>query len=139
MNVLIAEDHAITAKLIANTISQINDIDVVGIAANGQEVVKAIDDKLIDVILMDINMPYLDGLQATEKVLQKSPNVKVLVISGYSEPWIIKKSLNVGALGFINKKEGFDKIGSAITTVFNGFPYLDDTSLQSIVKDYSFS
>lgn len=138
MNILIVEDHALTAKLIARSLEALKEIDIIGIASNGKEAVSSVEENKVDVVLMDINLPYLDGIQATEMILKKSPDTKILMISGHTEAWIIKKSLSAGALGYISKKVGYEVISDAINVVFNGHPYLDDQSLRTIVDDYDY-
>lgn len=136
MDVLIAEDHAVTAKLIAKHLQSKTDINLVGIAKDGENAVSEVLKKHVDVILMDVNMPFMDGIKAAEKILKSKPDVKVLFLSVHTEPWIIKQTINVGGAGYVSKKHGFNKIYDAIVTVFQGDPYLDDTSLKSIVDDF---
>ena len=83
MNVLIAEDHELTARLIANSLSDLNNIDIVGIARNGKEAVSSIENYSIDIILMDINMPLMDGIQATKIIREKRPDIKFSALNHF--------------------------------------------------------
>ena len=139
MNVLIAEDHAITAKLLARMLSRSANINVVGVVSNGMGVMKMAAEKDIDVVLLDITMPYLDGMQTMDQLFKSYPNIKVLILSGHTESWIIEKSLKLGASGYLTKQVDTNEVIEAITTVYNGENYLDDTSLHAIIhsrKDF---
>jgi DNA-binding NarL/FixJ family response regulator len=137
MNVLIAEDHAITAKLLARMLSRSSNINVVGVVSNGMGVMKMVAEKPVDIILMDITMPYLDGMQTMDQLFKKHPKVKVLILSGHTESWVIEKSLKLGASGYLTKQVDTNEVIEAITTVYNGENYLDDTSLHAIVHSRS--
>ena len=139
MNILIVEDHAATAKLLSEYLTKQGEYDVIDIAYNGKEAIKKITQKPVDVVLMDVNMPFVDGIEATENILYKIPHIKVLMLSVYSEPWIIKRSIKAGAHGYLNKKAGIDKISQAITEISRGKPYLDESSLNTIMNDYDYS
>lgn len=133
MNVLIAEDHAITAKLLARMLSRSGNINVVGIVSNGMGVMKMAAEKDIDVVLLDITMPYLDGMQTMDQLFKLYPNIKVLILSGHTESWIIEKSLKLGASGYLTKQVDTNEVIEAITTVYNGENYLDSTSLHTLI------
>lgn len=134
MNVLIAEDHAITAKLLAKMLSRSKSINVVGVVSNGMGVMKMVSEKPVDVILLDITMPYLDGMQTMDQLFKDYPNIKVLVLSGHTESWVIEKSLKLGASGYLTKQVDTNEVIEAITTVFSGENYLDETSLHAILN-----
>ncbi len=133
MNLLIAEDHAITAKLLAKMLSRNEHINVVGVVSNGMGVIKMVAEKDVDVILLDIEMPYLDGLQTMDLLMKNHPNIKVLVLSGHTESWIIEKSLKLGASGYITKQVDTNEVIEALFAVYKGDSYLDETSLHSII------
>jgi DNA-binding NarL/FixJ family response regulator len=136
MRVLIAEDHMITARLLEKMLKADTDLDIVGVATNGKEVIKMVQEQVVDIILMDINMPFLDGLHAMEKISYINPNIKIIVISGYTEAWIIKFSISSGAQGYLSKRVNVSEIIEAIDVVRNGGTYLDELSLNAIVDDY---
>lgn len=137
INLLIAEDHAITAKLLAKMLSKNDKINIVGIVSNGMGVIKMVAEKDVDVVLLDIEMPYLDGLQTMDLLFRNYPNVKVLVLSGHTESWIIEKSLKLGAAGYITKKVDTNEVIEALFAVYRGDNYLDETSLHSIINGHN--
>ncbi len=136
IKILIAEDHAITAKLLNRVLSRSGKIEVVGIARDGNEVIRMAETMDPDVILLDITMPYVDGITAMDRIFSVKPDVKVLILSGHTEAWVIKKSLNAGAAGYLTKQVDLELIIDAITTVHHGGSYLDRYCLISILNDY---
>jgi two-component system invasion response regulator UvrY len=133
MNVLIAEDHNLTAKLLERMLSDAGNISVVGVVSNGLGVLRAISEMHIDVILMDVTMPYLDGIETLEKLLEIAPKVKTVMLSAHTEGWIVEKSLQMGARGYLTKKVDVNQVLEAINTVYNGDHYLDDISLKAMI------
>jgi DNA-binding NarL/FixJ family response regulator len=136
MRVLIAEDHMITARLLERMLKADTDLEIVGVASNGKQVLSMVKEHEIDIILMDINMPFLDGLHAMEKISYINPNIKIIVVSGYTEAWIIKFSISSGAQGYLSKRVNVGEILEAINVVREGGTYLDEFSLNAIVDDY---
>lgn len=134
MNVLIAEDHSITAKLLARMLSRSENINVVGVVSNGLGVLKMVAEKPVDVILLDITMPYLDGMETMDQLFKNYPNIKVLVLSGHTESWVIEKSLKLGASGYLTKQVDTNEVLEAITSVYEGNNYLDEISLQALIN-----
>ncbi|MFW5662224.1 MAG: response regulator, partial [Bacteroidota bacterium] len=87
-------------------------------------------------ILMDINMPYLDGIQAMDAIFRVNSLVRILVLSGHTEAWVIRHSLNSGASGYLTKKVSQVEIIDAIMAVHEGGAYLDMMSLDVILNDF---
>lgn len=121
--ILIADDHKIVQEGMASVISQHPDFEVVGYATNGNEVIKAIPQASPDIILMDINMPQLDGISTTH-ILQKSfPLIGVIVLSMHSEAYYIKRAIEAGAQGYLLKTAGKKVVFEAIEAVKRGSKY----------------
>ena len=136
IKVLLAEDHRITAKLITAIINNSKSTRVVGVASNGREVIEFARRTEVDIIIMDINMPFVDGISAMEEIFSFNKHIKIIILSGHTEAWIIKKSLNEGASGYITKITDLDQIVDAIMTVYNGGAYLDQFSMNLLVDDF---
>lgn len=136
IRVLLAEDHRITAKLITSIIERSGTCRVVAVAENGREVIEFARVTNVDIIIMDINMPFIDGISAMETIFGFNKHVKIIILSGHTEAWIIKKSLNEGASGYVTKLTDLDSIVDAILTVYNGGAYLDQFSMNLLVDDY---
>ncbi|MCB2222310.1 MAG: response regulator transcription factor [Bacteroidetes bacterium] len=127
INVLIADDHQILIDGIKTTLQDVKDIQIVAEAKDGYQVLKLLEEKPeIDVILMDINMPKLDGLDATKQVHQRFPEVKVIALSQFSEKRFVKRMIKNGAMGYILKDSEKDILIKAIQTVHSGEKYFCD-------------
>lgn len=98
-------------------------IKVIGQAGNGREAVRMAKNLRPDVILMDISMPVLNGLDATRQVLAANPAAKVLILSGHSDDAYVECMVRVGVVGFLQKQTAADILTKAIHEVFNGHRY----------------
>ena len=124
IRVLIVDDHPMVAEGIQSILETYDDILVVGTLGTGQEAVDLAPDLAPDVILMDLNMPGLSGLVATEMLLEHSPDTRILILSMHDSPEYISTALSHGAMGYILKDVPTDEIKQAIDTVMQGQRYL---------------
>ena len=124
VNVLIVDDHPMVAEGIQSILESYSDISVVGTLSNGQESVDQFAALAPDVVLMDLNMPGLGGLSATEILLEKHPGTRILILSMHDSPEYISTALSHGAMGYILKDVPTDEIKQAIDTVMEGHQYL---------------
>ena len=131
--VLIAEDHSMTARLMSQIINNSSNCFAIGIAKDGREIIDLAKINMPDIITMDINMPYLDGISAMEEILKFNKDIKFIMISSYDEEWVIRQSILKGANGFIAKNFRSECLLNAIQTVFSGGTYLDERCLQYMV------
>lgn len=121
INILIADDHQLLIDGIKSTIDNIEDFSVAGEAHNGLEVLKMLEEGAsVDIILMDINMPMMDGLECTRTVTKNYPSVKVIVLSQYDEKRFVKQMVKNGAMGYILKDTGKESLEKAIRSVYAG-------------------
>ncbi len=132
MEVLIAEDHFLTAQLLAKTLAKNDDINVIGIVSDGYKVIEVISQRKVDICLLDISMPNLNGLEALKILARKKKKVKFLILSGHIESWIIEKALKYGAYGYITKKADIEEVIKALHIVYSGEKYLDAVALDSL-------
>jgi len=124
IRVLIVDDHPMVAEGIQSILETYDDILVVGTLGTGQEAMDLAPDLAPDVILMDLNMPGLSGLVATEMLLERSPDTRILILSMHDSPEYISTALSHGAMGYILKDVPTDEIKQAIDTVMQGQRYL---------------
>ncbi|WP_164658584.1 response regulator transcription factor [Tropicibacter sp. Alg240-R139] len=124
VRVLIVDDHPMVAEGIQSILESYEDIEVVGTLGNGQEAVDQTVALKPDVILMDLNMPGLGGLSATEIILERAPDTRILILSMHDSPEYISTALSHGAMGYVLKDVPTDEIKQAIDTVMNGERYL---------------
>jgi two-component system, NarL family, nitrate/nitrite response regulator NarL len=124
IRVLIADDHPLVAEGVQAILETYDDIEVVGSLSNGRQVVDQVGDLLPDVILMDLNMPELGGLGATEILLERAPDTRILILSMHNSPEYVSSALSHGAMGYVLKDVPTDEIKLAIDTVMQGKQYL---------------
>lgn len=124
VKVMIVDDHPMVAEGIQSILESYDDIDVVATLGNGQEAVDRTAELAPDVILMDLNMPNLGGLTATEILLERAPGTRILILSMHDSPEYISTALSHGAMGYVLKDVPTDEIKLAIDTVMRGERYL---------------
>ncbi len=139
ISVLVAEDHRLVAMLIEKLLSDYAILHIIGTVSNGRDVLENLNTKAIDVILMDIDMPVLDGIETTKIVRKRYPDVKVIMLSSHIEAHLIQKALNAGANGYISKFAESSEVIEAIRQVHSGNTYYCSTTLQSVMEDFSHS
>ena len=124
IRVLIVDDHPMVAEGIQSILESYDEIEVVGTLGTGQEAVDQVADLSPDVILMDLNMPGLGGLSATEMILERLPDTRILILSMHDSPEYISTALSHGAKGYVLKDVPTDEIKQAIDAVMRGEQYL---------------
>ncbi|MFG5382590.1 MULTISPECIES: response regulator transcription factor [unclassified Yoonia] len=124
IRILIVDDHPMVTEGIQAILETYDDISVVGTLGNGQEAVNRVNELQPDVILLDLNMPGLSGLNATEMILEERPDTRILILSMHDSPEYISTALSHGAKGYILKDVPTDEIRTAIDTVMRGEEYL---------------
>ncbi|KIC49010.1 response regulator transcription factor [Tateyamaria sp. ANG-S1] len=124
IRVLIVDDHPMVAQGIQSVLEDQDGISVVGTLSNGRMLMDQLDDFDPDVILMDLNMPEMGGLTATELVLEKRPGTRILILSMHDSPEYISSALSHGAMGYVLKDVPTEEIAEAVETVMKGERYL---------------
>ncbi len=122
--VMIVDDHPMVAEGIEAILDTYPDIEVVGTLSDGQQAVDQVAARAPDVVLMDLNMPGMNGLSATEMLMEDHPQVKVLILSMHDSPEYISTALSHGASGYVLKDVPTEQIKEAIDTVMGGGHYL---------------
>lgn len=135
IKVIIADDHPLVTEGIKGILESFDNIDVLAIVADGQELVDNFESLNADVILLDLNMPRLNGLGATEIMLERNPNTKILILSMHDSPEYISTAMRYGAKGYLLKDIPIDEIVTAIETVHAGGTYLCTGSEQQITPN----
>jgi len=136
IKVLVADDHAIVRDGVGALLALTGDIEVAGEAANGVEAIQRVKELAPDVVLMDISMPVMDGLEATRRIRKEFPLTKVLVLTQYDERKWVLLMVDAGASGFISKVAASYELASAIRSVFQGDSYLSPSVAKFLVEDY---
>jgi DNA-binding NarL/FixJ family response regulator len=141
IRVLIADDHQMFVDGLKSLLVEEKEMHVVGEAKNGYEVLEICDHEQVDIVIMDINMPLMDGIQTSRKLSKKHPSVKILGLSMYNDRDYISDILKAGALGYVLKNTGKESLLSAIATLQSGSSYLSEevsrTLLSGFMKNHS--
>jgi two-component system response regulator NreC len=136
IRVLIADDHTLVRDGIRALLALVADIKVVGEAANGREALEKTRQLAPDVILMDLAMPIMSGLEATRRIRKKFPGTKVLALTQYEDREYIVPTIEAGARGFISKTAAFTELASAIQSVHQGKSFLSPIAAAAVVEEY---
>ncbi len=136
MRVLLAEDHTIVRQGIAALLRAEGDIEVVGEASNGLEAIELAKKLGPDVVLMDIGMPQLNGLETTREIKKRFPSMKILVLTMHdNEEWIFQ-ILKAGASGYLIKDSAMNDLTSALRAVYQGDSYLSPSISKMVIEEY---
>ena len=136
IKVLIVDDHALLREGIRSLLASHDDIEVVGEAANGSEAIEKVREVDPDVILMDIAMPIMDGLEATRRIRKQNPNIKIIILTQYDRKDYVLSSIKSGASGFIPKNVIISELVSAIRTTHSGDAFLHPSVAKMVIEDY---
>jgi two-component system NarL family response regulator len=124
IRIAIVDDHPMVAEGIQSILESYDDIEVIATLANGREAVDRLNDLAPDIVLMDLNMPEIGGLTATEMLLEANPETRILILSMHDSPEYISTALSHGAMGYVLKDVPTEEIRTAIDTVMRGERYL---------------
>lgn len=133
--VLIADDHQVLLDGLESMLANHQDIRIVAKCSNGEEVLHRLRDSIVDIILLDINMPRMNGLETTKIIRERYPEVKVIALSMYRQPSYINRMLHLGAVGYVLKDDGKEEIIKAIIACKEGRQYLSD-DVRKIIKNH---
>ncbi len=136
IKVLIADDHTLIRAGIRELLQNINGIQVVGEASNGREALEKIREVSPDIVLLDIAMSELNGLEVAERVNKEFPVVSVIILSMYANEEYVLQALKVGANGYLLKDSAPNELEIAIRAVTRGETYLSPSISKTLVSDY---
>jgi len=132
IKVLLADDHPVFRSGLKSVIISNNELEIVGEVSNGNEAVQESLLKTPDLIIMDINMPEIDGIEATKKIKEILPTIKIIILTMYADEEFLKEGLKAGASGYILKRAVDTELLSAIKIVLNGENYIYPTLIPSL-------
>lgn len=135
IRVLIADDHAIVRKGIRALLSEVRGFEVVGEAGNGREAVLLALEIRPDVVLMDLLMPGVDGIEATRQITSRQPQIHVLVLTSFAADNKVFPAIKAGALGYLLKDSSPDELVRAIRQVHRGEPSLHPTIARKLLQE----
>jgi DNA-binding NarL/FixJ family response regulator len=134
IRVVIVDDHAVVRSGLEQFLATSGDFEVVGTAADGNEAIACVAEQRPDVVLMDLSMPELDGIEATRRISEEYPSSRVLVLTSFSDQTRIMDSLGAGADGYLLKHSDPDDIAKAIRAVHGGGSPLDPKAARALLE-----
>ena len=132
INVLLTDDHVLVRSGIRRLLEDSNEVNIVGEANCGEDSIKLAQELKPDVILMDVNMPGIGGVEACRRILQRNPEQKIIVLTIHNEQTFPKRMLEIGAKGYLTKECGVDEMLTAIRQVYNGGAYIAPSIAQQL-------
>jgi DNA-binding NarL/FixJ family response regulator len=126
INLLIADDHTMFLQGIVSLLEQEPELNVVGKAVNGIEALEIIKNQNIDLVILDISMPEMDGIELSKILKKEYPTVKILIVSTHSNVSIISRLIRIGVNGYLLKNAEKSELLKAITTIANGEDYFSE-------------
>ena len=136
IRLLLVDDHAVLRAGLRTLLNAELDMEVVGEAADGKQAVQKVAELEPEVVLMDISMPVLNGLEATRQIRRAHPQVKVLVLTMHDSEEYLFQVLEAGASGYVPKKAADTELINAIRAVYRGEAFLYPTAAKALIQDY---
>ncbi len=136
IKVLLADDHKIIRDGLRRFLETERDIEVLADAENGREAVRLAGELSPDVIILDISMPDMNGIEAARQILAQNPAIKVLALSMHSDQRFVARMLQAGAVGYLIKDSAIEEVSAAIRDIVNGRIYLSPQITSMVVDDY---
>lgn len=134
IRLVLTDDHKIIRDGVKSLLADVDEFNVVGETSNGHDLLQLLAETEVDVLLLDINMPDMDGYQTATQVIERYPDSKILVLSMLEHENYINKMLDIGALGYILKNTGREELIYAIQTVAQGKPYVSTEITMSLLQ-----
>jgi DNA-binding NarL/FixJ family response regulator len=136
IRILLADDHRILREGLRSLLTQQADVCVVGEASDGEAAVSLAHDLRPDIVIMDVVLPGLSGVEATRRIRNELRNTRVIGLSMHSDRRFVSEMLRAGALGYLVKDSAFEELNQAVRTVMQDRPYLSAAITGSLVEDF---
>ena len=136
VKIILADDHTIVRQGLAKLLEGEPDFQVVGEAENGREAVSKVEELRPDVVIMDISMPMLNGIEATRQIKKTRPRTKIIILSMHCHDRYIKELFSLGASGYLLKDSTGSDIVKAVQAAINGDTYMSPSVSRLVIEDY---
>lgn len=136
LRILIADDHRIFRQGLRSLLEKEPDLRITAEADNGREAIATAESEPVDLAIMDVSMPGLNGIEAARKLLAINPSIRILGLSMHTDRRFVSEMLKAGAVGFVSKDSAFEELVQAIRTVLAGKVYLSPAVAGGVIDDY---
>ena len=136
IRILLADDHAVVRQGFKMILGAQTDMEIVGEAANGREAVELAETLKPDIVVMDVAMPELNGIEATRRLFTNNPHIRVIALSMHKDSVYVREILRAGARGYLLKDSGADDLVKAVRAVAGGESYLSPAVSNAVLDDY---
>jgi two-component system, NarL family, response regulator NreC len=136
IRILVADDHGIVRKGLRFLLDRQEGMEVVGEASDGREAVKLSEELLPNIVIIDVAMPQLNGIDAAAQIIKSNPNTRVVILSMHADESYLVRALSVGAKGYLLKESAEVDIVRAVQVVSQGRPFFSPQIAQSLLEDY---
>ena len=133
IRLLLVDDHPVVTEGLSLLLARFDDMDIVGMANGGAAAIAEVEALRPDIVLMDLSMPEIDGVEATRQIRSAHPDVKVLALTAFMEQRLVAGAMEAGASGYLLKSVGSDELATAIRTVASGGSILSAQALELLV------
>jgi two-component system, NarL family, response regulator NreC len=137
IRILIADDHGVMRAGLRALLEDEPGLEVIGEAADGEQVLKLAAELLPDIVLLDIGMPVMDGIETTRRLMQAHSQIQVLILSLYEDEKLLREAIKVGAAGYVIKRAVEEELLAAIKSVSRGDMYIHPAITRLLVSDLS--
>lgn len=138
IKILVVDDHGLVRMGITRMLADVKEFDVAGEAQSGEEAVRLARTVKPQVVLMDVKMPGIGGVEATKKLIAMDPQIKIIAVTAYDDDLYPERLMKAGALGYITKGASLDEMIKAINSVIKGKPYMSSEIAQQLaLKKFS--
>ena len=132
IKVLLADDHSIVRAGLARIIVESGDMEVMAEAADGRETIDLVQKKVPDVVVLDISMPGLDGLEVADRLLSLHPGLPIIILTMHEEEQYVLRAVEIGVMGYVTKRSAPEQLVAAIRKVYGGSRYLSDEAVEML-------
>jgi DNA-binding NarL/FixJ family response regulator len=137
IKIIVTDDHALFRRGVRMALNKWNDMEIVGEAANGQELLNLLDTVMPDIVILNITMPVMDGVETLPRIRKKYPDLKVVVLTMHSDPWMIIKMMSLGANTYLTKNMDASTICEAIRCVHEYGYYYSKAISEVLLEIYT--
>lgn len=136
LKIIVVDDHEFFRKGLVFALNKLKYVEVIAEASNGQEFLTILETKPVDIVLMDISMPTLNGKEASKLALSRFPDLKIIILSSHQDETSLEEMIEIGVKGFLLKNIDKDTLDHALQLVANNNPYFSDEFMPYFTKQY---